>query len=182
MVFSLYFCLTARFFLLTFLPASLEGSKALWLILRFASWQKPLHYHILAERNKNQNDNLFRHGQLLPLCPHSWVPWAQAALHWGAQWCRRGRKRGSSLCAMQVSCHGERGTAEVPWGTRCPDITDKPEGIWKQTDASAPTNLKLPDKKLPVITNNVIFMQRSLRTSSVLTTKRNNKSHKQLPN
>lgn len=60
MVFSRDFCLTARFFLLTFLPASLEGSKALWLILRFASWQKPLHYHILAERNKNQNDNLFR--------------------------------------------------------------------------------------------------------------------------
>lgn len=63
------------------------------------------------------------------------------------------------------------------------DITAKPEGIQKQMDLSAPTNLKLPDKKLPVITNNIIFMQHSSAwTSSVRTTKRNNKSHKQLPN
>lgn len=62
------------------------------------------------------------------------------------------------------SCHRGKGTAQVSWGTvRC---YSQARGN-TEANSSAPTNLKLPDKKLPVITNNIIFMQHSSARTSL---------------
>lgn len=190
-------------------------NKPLWLMLIFASWQNPLHYHTMV-RIKRQLQFIFGGGEngehtLVPLpspsslsiIPHrhpSWLTAGAAPFALGqplqckdahgldrkATLRQKERKRTASL---PLRNHWEK----LPWRKgNCwsalrymvpRDLTAKPEGIQKQMDLSAPTNLKLPDKKLPVITNNIIFMQHSSAwTSSVLTTKRNNKRNKQLPN
>lgn len=210
------FCLKVCFFSF-YLSASFsrrKQNKPLWLILRFASWQKPLHYHT-AFKIKRKLQFIFGGGEKreahagpLPSpssLRHRPAPTSVTTRGWHRS-LRFGEASTVRWCTLtgqksHVQAERER-TASLRYRNRCEklpwrkgncwsvlrytvprDATAKPEGIQKQMDLSAPTNLKLPDKKLPVITNNIIFMQHSSAwTSSVLTTKRNNKSHKQLPN